>query len=87
MRDWLHKHSLGLAIAGILVVFMAASITLGWWEYTSDQQAHGLPVETAGFWQWWGYETAMSLKADVFGFLLIVLLTKRLYEIGSAESN
>jgi hypothetical protein len=35
---------------------------------------------------WWGWEYQVSLVADTYGVILVVLLTKWLYERGSAES-
>ena len=40
-----------------------------------------------GFWLWWWYEYSMSLVADCFGALLLVVVTKYTREKGSAESN
>lgn len=84
---WLRRHSLGLTLAGMFAVFTVATIGFGWHEYTAEQQAHGQPVDTAGFWLWWAWEYCMSLVADCFGACLLVLLTKRLREAGSAESK
>ena len=55
----------------------------------SREQPFGEGVPTFGreFWAWWGWEYNVSLVADTFGVLLIVLLSKWLYEEGSAESN
>jgi uncharacterized BrkB/YihY/UPF0761 family membrane protein len=84
---WLHRHSLGLFAVAVFLAFTAGSITFGWDEYQSEQEAHGLPADSAGFWAWWRYEYSMSLVADFAGFVLLVLATKKLREIGSAESN
>lgn len=85
--DWVRKHSLGLVLLGFLALFTAATLILGQYEYAAEQTAHGQPADPAGFWVWWTFEYAMSLVADVFGLVLIVFLTKRLYELGSAESK
>jgi uncharacterized BrkB/YihY/UPF0761 family membrane protein len=86
-RSWLRKHSLGIFIVVVFAAFIAATIGFGWHEYNEDQVAHGEPATASGFWWWWAYEATMSLVADVFGFALIIFATKKLYEIGSAESN
>jgi hypothetical protein len=87
LPNWLRRHGLGLTLAGVLLAFTTATLVLGWREYTTEQQTHGQAVDTAGFLLWWWFEYTMSLVADVFGVLLIVMLTKRLHEIGSAESK
>jgi hypothetical protein len=86
-RSWLRHHSLGLTLVAVFAAFTTATLILGWHEYTAEQTAHGQPPDQAGFWVWWTFEYAMSLVADVFGLVLIVFLTKRLYELGSAESK
>lgn len=87
MRRWLHRHSLGLFAVSVFLAFTAASLTFGWQEYQTEQAAHAQPADTAGFWAWWRYEYAMSLVADMAGFAMLVIATKRLREIGSAESK
>lgn len=37
------------------------------------------------FWTWWAWEYNVSLVADTFGVLFIVLLSKWLHEQGSDE--
>lgn len=86
-RSFLRRHGLGLTLTGVFLTFTAATLALGWHEYSSEQATHGQPADLAGFWWWWSYEYLMSLVADVFGACLLVLLTKHLRETGSAESN
>lgn len=39
------------------------------------------------FWVWWSWEYNISIVADTYGVLLIVLLSKWFKEVGSAESK
>lgn len=41
----------------------------------------------AGYWIWFGQAMLISLIADMYGALLLVLLTKGFRERFSAESN
>jgi hypothetical protein len=86
-RDWLRKHSLGLALTAMFVLMTAFTIVTGIPEFRTEQADHGQPFAWPAFWLWWSHEYMLSLVADVFGALILVLMTKRLYEIGSAESN
>jgi hypothetical protein len=84
---WLHRHSLGLFVVTLFLVFLAATLATAWPEYVAEQADHGAQPDPAGFWVWYSFELTMSLIADIAGFALIVFSTKRLREIGSAESK
>lgn len=85
-EPWWHKHGLGITLGLIFATITATTIIVGYQEYASEQADHGQPPGD-GFWLWWTFEYSMSLVADVFGAILLVVLTKRLREIGSAESK
>lgn len=78
--NWWRDHSLSLVLAAILIAQTVLAIWLGAQVY----QAEDLPVD---FWVWWAWEYNVSLVADTFGVLLIVLLSKVFRERGSAESK
>ncbi len=80
---WWREHSLSITLAGFLLAFMAVSFATGVAQFTVEQP----PFTWGAFWTWWTYETVTSLEADVFGFLLIVLLSKKLWERGSSEGE
>ena len=67
----------------------AGLVVTGHAEWITQQADHGTPA--AGwpleFWQWWSFEFINSLVADTYGVLLVVVLTKWLYERGSDESH
>jgi hypothetical protein len=87
---WWRDHSLSLVITAILAVQTSYCLWAGWAVFVADQQAHGELVQgfwSAPFWQWWGFEYQVSLVADTYGVLLIVLLSKWLREVGSSEDS
>ena len=47
----------------------------------------GVPTFGREFWAWWSWGYNISLVADLFGVLLIVMLSKWLYEQDSSESD
>ena len=82
------KHSLTI----VLLVVMAAQTGYCMWSgaYTfTREQPFGptMRVWTDAFWVWWTFEYHMSLVADVFGGLVLIVATKHLRERGSPESG
>ena len=47
----------------------------------------GVATWSGGYWMWWTWEYNISLVADTFGVLLIVLLSKWFREVGSNENG
>jgi hypothetical protein len=88
---WWVDHSLSIMLVLIVLLHTALTYFTAYsWEWVGDQQAHGEPVtglwsaEYAGwFWTQWN----LSLVAEPWGVLVIVLLSKWFYERKSAESN
>lgn len=81
------RHGLSLTLAAILVVQTVVALLTGHHVWVGEQETHGQPLDAAEFWIWWIWEYNISLVADTFGVILIVLLSKRLEEEGSAEST
>lgn len=86
-RWWL-RHSLSIVL---VVILLAQSLAFHFTEvpdWTADQRAHG---ESAALWpaDWLHYaaEWFVSVLADTYGALLLVVLTKWFYETGSAETK
>ena len=83
-------HSLSIVIAAILAAQTIYCLWSGHWVWVDDQQTHqqkpasGWPSD---FWIWWTWEYFLSVVADTYGVILIVLLSKWLREVGSSESN
>jgi hypothetical protein len=85
--SFLQRHSLSLVLAAILVVQTGIALWTGHHVWIGEQTTHGDPLDYAEFWIWFVWEYNISLVADTFGVILIVLLSKRLEEEGSAEST
>lgn len=86
--SWVARHSLGLVLAVLLIAQTIYAVWSGSivWANEDPFQAKD-PALTADFWVWWSWEYNVSLVADTFGVLLIVMLSKWFYEQGSAEST
>jgi hypothetical protein len=84
---WLRAHSLSLTFLGLFAAFIAITLITGPKEWREDRD---LPPDTptnTDFWHWWIHDTTLSLEADLLGGLLLVLLSKGLYERHSAEAK
>lgn len=81
------KHSLSIVLLAILIVQTIFAIWTGHEVWLGEQQLFNQPLDYRDFWIWWSWEYNVSLVADTFGVILIVLLSKRLREIGSAEDK
>lgn len=78
-----------MVLATILVVQTAFALWAGHQVWLTESRDHGSNVNgwPSDFWIWWSWEYNVSLVADTFGVILIVLLSKWFYEVGSAEST
>lgn len=87
-HGWLQNHSLSLALVAMLAIQTAHALWSGHLVWISEGKDHGKTLTgwPQEFWVWWGWEYNVSLVADTFGVFLIVMLSKWLYEEGSAES-
>ena len=79
-HSWFARHSLSIVLVVLMVVQTWFAVWTGERVYAAEQPG-------VAFWIWWAWEYNVSLVADTFGVLLVVLLTKWLYEDGSKESN
>ena len=87
-HSWLKQHSLGVTLAVLMAVQTAYAIWAGSYVFSREQPlGEGIPTFGREFWAWWSWEYNISLVADTFGVLLIVMLSKWLYEQGSAEQG
>jgi hypothetical protein len=86
--SWWRDHSLSIVLLALLVAQTTHAIWSGWYVF-GNELPFGKAVQPGdyGFWMWWSYEYNVSLVADTFGVLLIVILTKWLRERGSNEDS
>ncbi len=87
-EKWWFRHSLSLILVALLVIQTVVFHFTELPDWTAQQQAHG---DSTALWPaYWLHFTAewfVSVLADTYGALLLVLLTKWFYEEGSAESQ
>ena len=86
-KNWLKRHSLSLALIAVFIVQAVIVLVTGYPEYAAEAAAHNEPVEMADFSIWFIYEMTVSIIADTYGALLLVLFAKWFYEEGSPESD
>ena len=85
--DFWRRHSLSIVLAAILIAQTVLAILAGHHVWVGDQRTHGQPLDAGEFWIWWFWEYNLSIVADTYGVILIVLLSTRLEEKDSAESS
>lgn len=86
--SWWVRHSLSLVLVALLVAQTVAFHVTALPDWVADQQSHG--EQTAlwpDYWLHFSAEWFVSVLADTYGALLLVLLTKWFYEEGSQESG
>jgi hypothetical protein len=87
-QPWFKRHSLSIVLAALMACQTLIAVWSGVFVWDREQPlGDGLASFGAEFWMWWIWEYNISLVADTFGVLLIVVLSKWLYEVGSSESN
>lgn len=85
---WWRDHSLSIIIALILLAQTAYALWSGAYVFAREQPlGSNVATWSGGFWMWWGWEYTVSVVADTYGVLLIVLLSKWFREVGSAEDK
>ncbi|HEX9889727.1 MAG TPA: hypothetical protein VGA69_09635 [Nitriliruptorales bacterium] len=86
-ESWWGRHSLSIVLLVILIVQSVAFHLTEVPDWASDQQSHGDPTALwPAYWLHYPAEWFVSVLADTYGALLLVVLTKWFYEEGSAES-
>ena len=87
-HHFLKRHSLSVVLIILMVAQTAYAMWAGAYVFSREQPlGDGIPTFGRQFWAWWSWEYNVSLVADTYGVLLVVLLTKWLYEQDSAEST
>jgi hypothetical protein len=86
--SWFREHSLSIVLAALLIVQSMVFHFTELPDWVSEQQAHGSSSALwPAYWQHYTAEWFVSVLADTYGALLLVLLTKWFFEQGSAESK
>jgi hypothetical protein len=85
---FVRRHSLSIALLFVFALQSTIVWFSGYEDWAGDQMVHGQPVDIwPGYLIHWIYEMAVSLVADTYGALLLVLFAKWFYEQGSPESE
>lgn len=85
---WVKKHSLSIVLWGLLIGQMVGYHFTMLPDWVSTQKAHGNSTDLwPSYWLHYWSEWFVSILADTYGALLLVILTKYFYEKGSAESE
>ena len=83
---WWYDHSLTIVLVTLMAAQTGHALWSGWYVFEREQPFGGKVGAGSGqFWVWWTYAYNISLVADTFGVILIVVLTKWLRERGSQE--
>ena len=86
--SWVRNHSLSIVLIILLIVQSLVFHFTEMPDWVSEQQAHGEPTALwPAYWLHYTAEWSVSVLADTYGALLLVLLTKWFFEQGSAESE
>jgi hypothetical protein len=86
--SFFRRHSLSLALLFVFVVQTVIVWYSGYADWKSDQITHKQDVAIwPGYVIYFIYQMAVSIVADTYGALLLVLFAKWFYEKGSPESN
>jgi hypothetical protein len=86
--SWVREHSLSLVLAALLVVQSLVFHLTELPDWVGEQQAHGGSTRLwPAYWLHYSAEWFVSVLADTYGALLLVLLTKWFFEQGSSESQ
>lgn len=85
---WYKEHSLSLVLAALLIGQSIIYHFTALPDWISSQQAHGLPTNMwPDYWIHYVSEWSVSVLADTYGALLLVLFSKWFFEQGSSESS
>ncbi len=86
--SFIRKHSLSLALFAVFVIQCIIVWYSGYADWRSDQITHKNDVAIwPGYAVYFVYQMSVSIVADTYGALLLVLFAKWFYEKGSPESN
>jgi hypothetical protein len=87
-HPFLRNHSLSIALTVLLVVQSVIFHFTQLPVWVSEAKAHGESTALwPGYWQFYTAAWFVSVLADTYGALLLVLFSKWFFEQGSAESE
>ena len=85
---FVRRHSLSMALIALLVVQSVAYHLTEMPNWVGNQQTHGQPARLwPDYWRHYSAQWLVSVLADTYGALLLVLFSKWFFEQGSSESE
>lgn len=85
---FVQRHSLSIVLVVILIAQSVVFWYLGKRMFVAEETAHGVEnPQAADFRVWYWGQMTVSILADTYGAILLVVLTKRLREVGSSEDK
>jgi hypothetical protein len=86
---WYKRHGLSLVLGSILIVQSVAYWFTRYPSWVDEERRHGVtsPAVWPDFVLHYSSEYLVSILADTYGAVLLVVFTKWFYETGSKESN
>lgn len=91
MRNtFLRRNGLSVVLVALFLIFMAGQIYFGWRDYNADQREHSQPETSLPRYLTTGHfleATAENWESEFLQMFAYVLLTVRLFQVGSSESK
>lgn len=86
--SFVRNHSLSLALTALLIIQSVVFHFTELPDWVGEQQAHAQPTALwPDYWLHYTAEWFVSVLADTYGALVLVLFSKWFFEQGSAESE
>src|SRR4051794_17822268 len=89
-RQWLHDHALGIVLFGLFAATLVIATVAGWFEFASQQQAHGDTPEVFsadGYLPFLVEQVTQNIQSEFLALAVMIALAARLIHRGSAQSR
>jgi hypothetical protein len=89
-RQWLRDHALSVVLFSLFAVTLVIAAIAGWFEFASQQQAHGDTPEVFaadGYLPFLAEQVFQNIQSEFLALALMIALAARLIHRGSAQSR
>src|SRR4051794_5847851 len=89
-RQWLHDHALSVVLFSLFAVTLVIAAIAGWFEFASQQQAHGDTPEVFaadGYLPFLLEQVSQNIQSEFLALAVMIALSARLIHRGSAQSR
>lgn len=88
-REWIRDRSLGIFFLSLFLASWIGQLVVQWFEFVSNQRAHGEPAEfwSGDFWYVFWQATLENWQSEFLQLSAFVIATAYLVYKGSAESG